>query len=185
MAAHGEAGRWPLERFREYLRLLARMNLDPRLQSKLDPSDVVQQTLVRAHQAQDQFRGTTDGERAAWLRRILATTLADALRKFRLELGRGHSLERALDDSSARLEAWLAQDQDSPTEEAARQEQVLALTQALAELPPDQRRVVEMHHLQGLSLAELAAQLGRTEAAVAGLLRRGRRRLRELLHDFS
>jgi RNA polymerase sigma-70 factor (ECF subfamily) len=182
MPAEADAG-WPLERFREYLRLLARLHLDPRLRSKLDDSDVVQQTLVRAHRARDQFRGTTDAERAAWLRRILANTLTDAVRKYQAELGRGHSLERALDESSARLEAWLAQEQASPSQEAEREEQVLRLAEALAGLPEDQRLVVEMHHLQGLSLAELATQTGRTEAAVAGLLRRGRRRLRELLQE--
>src|SRR5262249_19732021 len=151
----------------------ARMHLDPRLRSKLDPSDVVQQTLIKAHQAEDQFRGTTDAERAAWLRRILANTLADALRRFRAEVSRGHSLERALDESSVRLENWLAHAGQTPSEEAARQEQVLVLAAALARLPEDQRITVELHHLQGMPLTELAERMGKSEAAVAGLLRRG------------
>jgi RNA polymerase sigma-70 factor (ECF subfamily) len=181
MSPEGEPAPRPLERFREYLRLLARLQLDPRLQGKLDASDVVQQTLVKAHQHRDQLRGTTDAELAGWLRRILANTLADEVRRHRAELARGLSLERALDESSARLEAWLAADQESPSEEAIRHEQVLGLAEALAGLPEDQRLVVEWHHLQGLPLAEVAARLGRTEAAVAGLLRRGRRKLRETL----
>src|SRR5438445_5516614 len=121
MAHEAEAPRQPLEHYREYLRLLARLQLDPRLWGKLDPSDLVQQTLLRAYEKRDQFRGQTDAEMAAWLRTILANTLADALR----QLGRQPEnperfLEAALEDSSARLEAWLASDQSSPTQQAMR-----------------------------------------------------------------
>lgn len=174
-----------LECYRDYLRLLARLQLDPRLRGKLDPSDVVQQTLLKAHQNAEQFRGQTEAERAAWLRRILANTLADAARKFRLETTRGQSLENALHESSAHLEAWLASGQESPSEQADRQEQLLRLAQALSELPDDQRQAIEMHHLQGGLLTDIARTMGRTEASVAGLLRRGRKRLRELLEDGS
>jgi DNA-directed RNA polymerase specialized sigma24 family protein len=77
--SHGlcaESSNRPLESFREYLRLLARMNMDPRLQARIDPSDLAQQTLLKAHERQDQFRGKTDAERAAWLRTILANQVA-------------------------------------------------------------------------------------------------------------
>lgn len=171
----------PLESYRDYLRLLARLQLDPRLRGKLDPSDVVQQTLIKAHQNAGQFRGQTEAEQAAWLRRILANTLADAGRKFRFETARGQSLEQALHESSARLEAWLESSGESPSERADRQEQLLRLAQALSQLPDDQRQVIEMHHLQGSLLADIACIMGRTEPAVAGLLRRGRKKLRELL----
>ena len=69
-----------LERFRHYLLLLARLQLGRQAQGKLEPSDVVQQTLLEAHRKREQFRGTTDAERAAWLRQMLAFNLADALR---------------------------------------------------------------------------------------------------------
>ena len=172
-----------LEDYRDYLRLLARLQLDPRLQGKLDPSDVVQQTLAKAHQNRDQFRGRTEAERAGWLRRILANTLIDAARKYQRELALEHSLEQDFQQSSARLEAWLAADQSSPSEAAVRQEQLLRVAAALGRLPEDQRTAVELHHLRDGPVAEIARQMGRTEAAVAGLLRRGLKRLREPLQE--
>jgi RNA polymerase sigma-70 factor (ECF subfamily) len=112
----------PLEGYREYLRLLARMNHDPRLRGRVDPSDVVQQTLLKAHAKRDQFGGTTDAERAAWLRAILAHQLADALRKFGRQQGdRERSLEVALERSSARLDAGLASERSSPSQKAMHQ----------------------------------------------------------------
>jgi RNA polymerase sigma-70 factor (ECF subfamily) len=50
-------------------------------------------------------------------------------------------------------------------------------------LPDDQRLAVELHHLRDTPVAEIAAHLGRTEASVAGLLRRGLQKLRELLQS--
>src|SRR5262249_32425136 len=95
----------PLAEYREYLRLLARLQLDPRLQAQLDPSDIVQQTLLKAHEHLDQFRGRSDAESRAWLRSILARCLVDAVRAFARQKGdRARSLEAELEQSSARLE---------------------------------------------------------------------------------
>jgi RNA polymerase sigma-70 factor (ECF subfamily) len=185
MAQPARGDEQSLERFRDYLGLLARLQLPPRLRSKLDPSDVVQRTLLKAHEKREQFRG--EGPKlAAWLRRILANTLADVAREFgagKRDVGLEQSLEAALRQSSARLEAFLQPAPSSPSEHAVRQEMLVRLAAALAELPDDQRTAVELHHLQGCSVAEVAGQLGRSEAAVAGLLRRGLKRLRELLRD--
>jgi RNA polymerase sigma-70 factor (ECF subfamily) len=173
-----------LERFRDYLRLLARLQLPRALQGKLDPSDLVQQTLLKAYQARGQFRGTTAAEQAAWLRRILANTLANAARDYgraRRDAALERSLEAALEESSARLERWLADDQVPPPEAAMRGEQLLSLTERLARLPELQREALLLRHCEGWSLGEIAEHLGRTRASVASLLRRGLQELREFL----
>jgi RNA polymerase sigma-70 factor, ECF subfamily len=172
-----------LDQFRSYLHVLARVQLGGR-PGRVEASDVVQLTLLQAVRAADQFRGTTDAELAAWLRQILTRTLLNALRdqhRDRRDAGRERSLEEAVEASSARLEGWLADGTSSPPERAARNEQLLRLAAALEDLPEAQREAVVLHHLQGLPLDAVSEELGRTPAAVAGLLKRGLRCLRERL----
>ena len=172
-----------LDGFRVYLRLLARLQLRANLAGKIDLSGVVQQTLLEAYQACDSFPRVA-AQQAAWLRRALANNLADEIRK----LGsRGkqpvaeQSLEQALEASSARLEAWLAREESTPGREAVHTEQLSRLAEALLRLPDDQRQAVELHHLQGLTLAEVGRCLGRSREAAAGLVFRGLKTLRALL----
>jgi RNA polymerase sigma-70 factor (ECF subfamily) len=175
-----------LERYRAYLALLARLHLADEFREKLDASDIVQQTLLEAHQKRDQFRGRTAAEEAAWLRQILAHNLADAvraLRRAKRDAALERSLDAALDASSCRLADWLAAEQSSPSQQAVKNEQLLHLAAALTQLPDAQREAIVRHHLQGWSLAALARHLDRSEPAVAGLLHRGLKRLRELLHE--
>jgi RNA polymerase sigma-70 factor, ECF subfamily len=175
-----------LESYRSYLRLLAGLRLDARLQSKVDPSDLVQLTLLKAHEAFDRCPVAGEPQRAAWLRQILDRTLADEVRRYgrvKRDATRERSLQAGLDDSSVRLEAWLADDRTSPSEQAIRHEQLMALAEALEAIPEDQRRAVELHHLKGCPLAEVCTRLGRSKASVAGLLRRGLKSLRERLTE--
>lgn len=175
-----------LERFYEYLHLLARVQLNPRLASKVAPSDIVQQTLLKAHEKRDQYRGGTDAELAGWLRTILANTLAETVRHFgrqQRDAGLEKSLQAALDESSDNLERWLAADQSSPSQQVMREEHLARLARALAELPEEQRTVVELRHLRGMQVAAIASQMDRSAASVAGLLRRGLQRLREVLDE--
>lgn len=170
-------------RYREYLRMIARLQLPAHLRVKVDASDVIQQTLLEAHQAAERLATMAESGQLAYLRQALANNVADLVRRFGAEMrdvSRERSLEAQVRDSSARLADRLAADQSSPSMRVAREEELLVLAQSLAQLPEDQRLAVEMKHLQGCPVADIAQAMGRSETAVGGLLRRGMKRLREL-----
>jgi RNA polymerase sigma-70 factor (ECF subfamily) len=173
-----------LEPYRRYLEVLACGHLDPRLRGKLDPADVVQQTLLRACAALPDLRGRSPENLAAWLRQILARTLADTVKHYhrdRRDVDLERSLEADLDGSSSGLAGWLVADQTSPSRAAARNEELLRLADALTDLPEPQREVVILKHCRGQTLQEIADRLGRTVPSVASLLRRGLEALRHRL----
>jgi RNA polymerase sigma-70 factor (ECF subfamily) len=139
-----------LEKFRDYLVVLVRLQTDSRLRGKLDPSGVVQETLLEAHKAFAQLRGRSEGEVLSWLRTALAHNLADEIRRLgagKRNVGREESLQQALEQSSSRLEEWLAENRTAPSELVQRQEQALRLAAALRQLPEKQRQAVELRHL--------------------------------------
>jgi RNA polymerase sigma-70 factor, ECF subfamily len=177
-----------LDGFRSYLMLLARMRLDRKLRAKVDASDIVQQTLLEAHQAVESFRGQNVAAQAAWLRQILARNLANAVRdlgRAKRDVTRERSLQASLDESASQLEVWLAADQSSPSQQAERHERALLLAQALADLPENQREAVVLRHFHGCSLVEIAQELQCTTAAVTGLLHRGLKNLRKSLSELA
>ncbi len=172
-----------LEPFRDYLALLARLHLDRRWRGKLDLSGVVQQTLLEACRVVRELAVSAE-QHLPLLRRILANNLTDEMRRLaraRRDVRREQAFQAALDQSSARLEAILPGEQSSPSARLVRQEEIVRLTQRLQALPDKQRQAIELHHLQGLPLADVAEELGCSRPAVAGLLHRGLHRLRELL----
>ncbi len=173
----------PLEQYREYLRLLARLNLDPRLRRAVDPSDVVQQTLLKAHENLGGFRGRTDAELRGWLRAILAQQLALIARQRGRRPVRVRSLESSLEQSSARLGSLLTSGESSPSRDAMHAEQLAGLATALAALPEDQRTAVELRYLHGLPVSGVAERMGRTTVSVTGLLYRGTRALRQRMGE--
>ena len=177
-----------LLKHQSFLRLLACAEIMPSLRRRIEPSDIVQQTLLEAHQTRDQFRGDSDPEMAQWLRRILQHNIVDSLRALQAQK-RDIAREQLLvnqpgdfDKTSQRLDRLLAT-YSSPSQNAIQSEQLLLLSESIFQLPGDQREAVIQHHLKGLKLAEMSAQWGRSEAAIAGLLQRGLRKLRTLMNE--
>jgi RNA polymerase sigma-70 factor (ECF subfamily) len=166
--------------YRAYLHLLARQNLPRRLRGALSASDLAHDTILKAHKKGAQFRGKTEAEYRAWLRRILANLIADAAR------GKEPDILQALERSSAVFEVWVMSEGPSPAEQVVQAEQLLCLAEGLMQLSDDERTAVEMRYLQVPScpLKEIARKLGRpTVKAVAGLLARGLEKLRGLLRE--
>jgi len=173
-----------LDSYRNYLRLLARTGLDVSLQGKADPSDLVQDALLKAALGFGQFRGATDAEMAGWLRQILARCLADFVRRYRTggrRARREQSLDQLLDRSSQAMEQILATNGTSPSKSAERRDLGVVLSDALAELSEDHREVIVLHHLQGLDWDEVARRLGRTPGAARMLWTRALKQLRPLI----
>jgi RNA polymerase sigma-70 factor (ECF subfamily) len=174
-----------LDLYRDYLALLARLQIGRRLQSKVDASDLVQETFLQAHEHFAHFRGNTEGELVSWLRQILATTLANLVRHYCGTRRRDVRLERELaaelDESSRALDRSLVARHSSPSQRAARREQAVLLANALAKLPTDHREVIVLRHLEGLTFPEVARRMGRTVDSVKKMWTPALARLRSAL----
>jgi RNA polymerase sigma-70 factor (ECF subfamily) len=177
-----------LDRYRGLLRRLASQGLDPALGRRLDASDLVQQTFLEAAESFERFRGAGEAELAAWLRRILEYNLAGAARDHLFRQKRAAGREASLDESRADGVPWrdrLASQQTSPSLRAVRLEQAARFLEALGQLPVDQREAVRLRHVEGLPIDEIAARLGRSPEAAAGLLKRGLHALRGRLREHE
>jgi RNA polymerase sigma-70 factor (ECF subfamily) len=174
-----------LELYRDYLALLVRLQIGRRLQGKVDPLDVVQDTFLTAHQKFAQFRGTRETELVGWLRQLLASRMADLLRRYHGAQRRDVRLERELavelDESSRVLDQGLVAPGSTPSQQAVRREQAVLLAEALGRLPEDYREVIVLHHLEDLSFPEVARRMGRTVDSVKNLWIRALTRLRRSL----
>jgi RNA polymerase sigma-70 factor (ECF subfamily) len=174
---------WDPERFRPLLHLQVRLlGIDPLFRRRFDSSDVVQETLLKAHKNRDQFRGTTEAELVRWLQVILRRVVLDKVKKegdVRLEA----SLHEAVNESSARLHDCLRAKGPAPDEQAQQQEFLGRLDAALGRLAEGEREAIVLRDLGGETVRRIAEQMGRSEKAVADLLFRGRGKLRELLGD--
>ena len=177
-----------LEPYRSYLKLLADLQLNPRLRVKEDASDIVQQTMLEAHRDFQTFRGKTDAELRVWLKMIMTNNLLSVARHYgrgKRSAGREVSLQDQLEQSSALLHRQLVAEQTSPSMKLMKQERSEQLADALLKLLDDERSAVVLKHFHNWSVAEIAQHLGRTQEAVAGLLRRGLKKLRDHLSDES
>lgn len=188
-AGDGDALGSLLERCRGYLTLLARVQVSRRLRGKLDPADLVQDCSLEAHRTFPRFRGTTEAELTSWLRHILASHVAMAVRRYCGTQRRDVRLERELadelDHSSRLLHRELADRRSSPSQRAARREEAVLLAEALDRLPEDYREVIILRHLEGLTFPEAAGRMGRTVASVKNLWVRALALLRRSFGELS
>ncbi|HEY1377139.1 MAG TPA: sigma-70 family RNA polymerase sigma factor [Gemmataceae bacterium] len=174
-----------LEQYRDYLTILARVQIGRRLQRKVEAGDLVQETFLEAHRAFERFRGVSEGELVQWLRQILAARVAMLVRRYFGTQRRNADLERELadelDQSSRLLGAEFVASGTSPSQGAARREQAVILADALARLPEDYRTVIHLRHLDGLTFPDVARRMGRSVDAVEKLWARALVQLRRLL----
>ena len=173
-----------LDAHRNYLRLLAASCLYREMRGKADPSDVVQETLLKVHRNFRQFRGTTESEWMAWLRRILVRNLADfqkGLQRHRRKVSRERSLEGVVDRSSAMLRNMIPTAGPSPSAEAQRREAAVLVADALAELEPEDCEVVILRSLHELDWRAIAERTGRSPDAARMLWARAMQRVGGLL----
>jgi len=175
-----------LEAHRNYLRVLAASCLHREMQGKADPSDVVQETLLKVHENFRQFRGTTELEWMAWLRRILVRQLADVQKGFqrqRRQVSREQSIESLVDRSSAMLRNMVPASGPSPSQDAQRREAAALVADALAELEPGHRDVVILRNLHELDWNAVGEKTGRSADAARMLWARAMQRVGGLLKE--
>jgi RNA polymerase sigma-70 factor (ECF subfamily) len=175
-----------LAAYRNYLKVLASSCLRRDLRGKADPSDVVQETLLKVHEAFPQFRGTSEQEWMTWLRTILVRNIADLERKVlrrRQAVGRERSLEATMDRSSAMLRNLVPAQGPTPSQEAQRRELGALVADALAELEPEDREVVILRNLHELEWGEIGERTGRSADAARMLWARAVQRVGGLLRE--
>lgn len=179
-----------LQHYRNYLMLLATTQVERRLQSRVSPSDIVQETMLRAHRHFAQFRGQTEAELLAWLRQILLTNLARFIERHMLaakrDIRREVSIEQvgaAYSASAARFDSSLCAGGKTPSAVAQRREEAVLLADRLSRLPQKYRDILVLRHIQGLSFEQAAAALKRPLGATRMLWLRAIKKLRSAYHQ--
>src|SRR3954447_15134192 len=178
--------------YRNYLRMIVRTGLGPKLRERVELSDVVQEALVEVVRQCPQFTGQNEAALVGWLRRLVGQKLAD--------LGRYHSrAKRGAGGSALPLDApWeaggggdsqpagrlldmLALSQTSPSEAASRRELIVLLADALADLPGTEAEVLWLYHADGLSFEAIGERLGLSRKSIRGIWARGLKNLKRSL----
>src|SRR5262245_21328247 len=179
-----------LELYRNYLNLIARTQIDLNLQAQVNPSDLVQETFFEAYRDFVQFRGETEREFIAWLRRILVHNLGNLIvkqvRAQKRDVRRQVRIDdrvAAIEHSAAKIEATLISPWSSPSAQAGRRERAALLADQLARLPANYREAIVLRNLEGLSFEEVAQRMQRTSAATRVLWLRAIEKLRRLLKE--
>ncbi|QDS96044.1 ECF RNA polymerase sigma-E factor [Roseimaritima multifibrata] len=162
-----------LQWYANYLTILATTQLDRRLRRRLNPSDIVQEAMLAAHQDFADFRGESQGELLCWLRTILIHTLHRSFKKHvkvqKRDIRREVSLEAVsnrLEESAVNLAAILPAHGPSPSTPMRTRERGVELANALSKLKPAYREVITLRVLQGLPFEEIAQRMDRGSGAV-------------------
>lgn len=177
-----------LERYRPYLLLEAQRRIGPQLAVREDAWDIVQKTLTEALQAFAAFQGLTEPEFSAWIRRIHGRNLDQAVRQHVRAGKRSIRREQRLPEPTESVSfCWHepAARQTTPSQRLIKGEKALGLAAVLASLPDAQREAVRLRHLEGWPVEQIAAQLNRSVAATAGLIKRGLQAMREQMSKDS
>lgn len=176
-----------LERYRSYLALLVRVQIGRRLQGKVDAADILQEAFLEAHRKFGRFRGVSEPEWLGWLRQILASVLANQVRRFCGTQSRDLRLERELADdvdrSSQAIGGALVAPDSTPSRQVVRKELSALLADALERLPEDYREVIILRQLEELGFSEVARRMGRSEDSVKNLWARALARLRHAMEE--
>jgi RNA polymerase sigma-70 factor (ECF subfamily) len=177
-----------LEKNRDYLKFLARTHLSRHYHGRLDPSDIVQQSMLQAFRSLEQYRGTTEQEKLGWLRKILIHTVAHEVRRLHTE-GRDIELERSIEQeieaSSFVLDRFLVDSQPSPGQRACTEERNLAMAIAIEALPDPQRAVVIMKFWHDMTISQIADSLNVPFAKTTALMRSATKSLKSALRDMK
>jgi RNA polymerase sigma-70 factor, ECF subfamily len=172
--------------YTNYLKLVARASIDAALRAKADPSDVVQETLIKAHAAFEQFQGATEAELVTWLRQILAHNIADLARRYQAGSRRVSlevPLEEAIRASADALDNFVAGEESSPSQAFQRRETAVVVADALATLSADHREVIILRSIEELDWPEIAQRIGRTPDAARVLWTRALKQLKPRLEE--
>ena len=169
-----------VSRVRNYLMVVADGSLNQRLQSKLSASDIVQQSMLEAQQSIDRFKGSSEAQIRAWLKKIVLCNLVDSTRQFI------HAARRLVNSevSMQRLSVPPCQPRGQTASwYVSRSETDEQLLREIKRLPDRQRHVIEARHRLGRSYQKIASDMKATEDAARKLWSRGVQRLKEVLGD--
>ncbi|MFO0912243.1 MAG: sigma-70 family RNA polymerase sigma factor [Pirellulales bacterium] len=187
-AGNEEAQGELFDRYRKLLKTLVRLQLKSPLSLRVDASDLVQETLLRAYERFDDFRGQTEGELVSWIQAILASRLALAMRHHfaeRRDVGLEASMRRDLESSSMALSTAFQDSGSDPREAVWRHERALRLASAIEDLPEDYRTVILLHHIRGLTYHDVGQLMGRSAEAVRKLWVRGLAELKRAMEPLQ
>jgi RNA polymerase sigma-70 factor (ECF subfamily) len=159
--------------------------LNTALRGRLDPSDLVQDTLIEAWQDFAQFRGESEADLLAWLRQILRHNLANERRRHIYSAMRSIRREVALSEAaSSRLPGAADHEAESPTARIEDRERRDTLESSLRRLPEHYRQALCLHSQDGLTFAQVGGRLACSAEAARKLWGRAAEELARLLGDI-